>query len=620
MLPPALLTEENVIMLMHVNERHLAHQIHPTLYNMLVSKTIDLLDQEIFRLITLSDAACNVLFQCTLLKHNFPYYRFIDSAQILRMQQNHEVALPMITFCNNTAAATGGPWITSEIFNQLFSYDEQSLIEISQICYWLSFQNRDLITYEPVGRLMSAVPFSERGLSSLFWLIFEQSYNDIITLDNFDKLMIPRSTLPKLLYDLAEQDSSRTVLSQPVFDSFVAHHEHLVRLTPYLKILNEAKAGLITATTCAEILAQGNNAALWASERVRCNSPETWLPLLPAQPSSLCAEPDFLKKMLRIYRCSDIFERGGAQHLGHNVRTLVEEFINHPEHLVWANDLAQHFLAGCVNQPVRGFSEIAAWLVVAKQTTASRRFDALRYPTILELIQKRMFEENNLLGVEVEKANALLREACSGHPLCSDWLGIPGKLAYEETITGWLNTQQKLIFEIWDTVQHMSGAMIHDFLMHTDFMLTWAPIAFPSLLADIDAQENARKEQLLELIEQACCSTLSSITPEHYSLLWPDKTATDCARLMDSFSESQTSIIDIVQSAYSSFERRLDTQKYNAVIEQTQELCDAYDENMEQRRVSHQLMMLELRQHPSLLFDSPTQDGGSSPSSVVRPF
>ena len=200
-----------------------------------------------------------------------------------------------------------------------------------------------------------------------------------------------------------------------------------------------------------------------------------------------------------------------------STKPVLEAFVQEPNHLKWADEIAKAYLDGCVNQPVRGWLEISAWLPIAQAPETIDKIEASKHLRVLEKMNNYIIEKlakeaelrrsageavhSTMVGVEVEAGNALFREVHKKLLLNEDiskpWLGVPNSIAYEDTITSWL-TEEKIeeAYEEAKETLRQDPEEVANYLARSHHSRTWSLVAFPKELEEIDREYAGRMEAL----------------------------------------------------------------------------------------------------------------------------
>ncbi len=213
-------------------------------------------------------------------------------------------------------------------------------------------------------------------------------------------------------------------------------------------------------------------------------------------------------------------ERDGKAAVVASVSPFLELIEGEPKHLGWVEEIAKHYLQGCVNQPVAGFSEISAWVAIAQKTELSDKIEAARQLMALEEVKQYVTANSPGQGLEVEGGNALFREVhkqlvVSG---MDPWPGVPGSISYEGSIRNWL-TDNKIIDATERVAESNTKPLseVVDYLLHIHPGI-WSATAFPEKIAEITAKYASAKEELGELINN------EDAIPDKYKPKNPDGT------------------------------------------------------------------------------------------------
>jgi hypothetical protein len=200
--------------------------------------------------------------------------------------------------------------------------------------------------------------------------------------------------------------------------------------------------------------------------------------------------PVHITILLHRYLTGSIGQRGGISEIMSAVNPVLDYLAREPHHLCWIEETAGAFLDGCVNQPVAGWSEITAWLTVAKASTITAKLEAARQLMALGEIKEVVSKQSPGANVEIEAGNALLREVhkrlVDDGTIKTPWPGVPGPIAYEGTIMGWLTAQR--INDACAEVKKVLAKPVADvvnYLCETHHQYTWSTVAFPKEIAAI---------------------------------------------------------------------------------------------------------------------------------------
>jgi hypothetical protein len=162
-----------------------------------------------------------------------------------------------------------------------------------------------------------------------------------------------------------------------------------------------------------------------------------------------------IRTLLHRFSTENVKQRGGLSKILKDIIPVLEELERNPEHLVWMESIAKRSLAACVNQPVGGWLEIAAMLAIARAGREAISKEAaicdkiaaakhlLVFMAITNYVASLPVPQKPGRNVEIEAGNALFREVhkrlLRQGDITKPWLGVPESIAFERTITGWLN-------------------------------------------------------------------------------------------------------------------------------------------------------------------------------------
>ena len=140
-----------------------------------------------------------------------------------------------------------------------------------------------------------------------------------------------------------------------------------------------------------------------------------------------------------------VAERNGIKAVTNMMMPVSEKIRSNPALLKFIDPISSKYLDGCVNQPVAGFSEIANLLDVALAPTILEKLESARIILAIDLIRNEITKLGVGAEVEVELANAMLREVhsklISEKTISKPWSGIPEKLVFEQAVTSHLTEE-----------------------------------------------------------------------------------------------------------------------------------------------------------------------------------
>jgi hypothetical protein len=207
--------------------------------------------------------------------------------------------------------------------------------------------------------------------------------------------------------------------------------------------------------------------------------------------------PSYFKQLMDRYLQEGVIVRGGATSITSDVKPHLDFLSHHPQHLSWVNTIAGRYVVdGCINQPVAGWSEIVAYLLIAKAKGADQCLEAAKYLIALEALRAHALECNANKGkseaVEVEAGNVLARavsKLLSARDGMKPWPGVPADdIAYELTVRSWItNSAIESAYKKAKEVFAMTPQAVLDTLRerHLD---TFAQIICPQAQKQAEAQ------------------------------------------------------------------------------------------------------------------------------------
>lgn len=200
-----------------------------------------------------------------------------------------------------------------------------------------------------------------------------------------------------------------------------------------------------------------------------------------------------LLKLMKLYRSKHVSYRGGIVQIRDTLRKFVSLMITHSQHLDLYEVIAERYLDGCVNQPVRGFSEICAYLHIAEaKGDLNSKIQAFRYLYALTMVQSYVGDHQPEESFEAEAANALISRVYL-HWLSksidqSTWLGIPAKIVNYGGVHQWLLVYEQDFEPIKQKICSATTNDLKDFAINQTSVWLWAPILFPKEAASLKEQ------------------------------------------------------------------------------------------------------------------------------------
>jgi hypothetical protein len=215
---------------------------------------------------------------------------------------------------------------------------------------------------------------------------------------------------------------------------------------------------------------------------------------------------DHLEHLVNRYLNEGIGQRGGAKEVVASVNPILDFLANNPHHLALIDEIAGRYLDGCVNQPVAGWSEIVAWLAVAKAKDGNYKIEIAKRVIVLDALRTFVAtsEPKPKAGVEVEAGNALLREVhkkLTENGDITPWFGVPGPIAYEKTISSWLTEDKtKDAYELVKLKLNLCQSETLEVLC-INYLETFAQIAFPHTKKTVEGKYHKQKLALGKALE-----------------------------------------------------------------------------------------------------------------------
>ncbi len=232
------------------------------------------------------------------------------------------------------------------------------------------------------------------------------------------------------------------------------------------------------------------------------------------QSNTNVAAPSQIKTLLGRYLTENINirypdKKKFLKDIAESVMPILKVFTENPNHLEWAEEIAGHYLQGCVNQPVVGWSEISASASMAMQKNTIDKIIASDYLRVLDVVKAYVTElptdKKPGQAVEVEAGNALFREVhnklLSEKKIEKPWPAVSQKIANEEIIKTWLTADKitsaydlavkELEKPLGDVANYLCGAKQH-----------WGKIAFPNEVKKIEESYKIPKTNLRNDLDQ----------------------------------------------------------------------------------------------------------------------
>ena len=227
------------------------------------------------------------------------------------------------------------------------------------------------------------------------------------------------------------------------------------------------------------------------------------------QSNTNVAAPSHIKTLLEHYLTDEINirypdKKKFLKDIAESVMPILKVFTENPNHLEWAEEIAKHYLDGCVNQPVVGWSEISAYASMAMQKNTIDKITASAHLRVLDIVKAYVAEQKPGSAVEVEAGNALFREVynklLSEKKIEKPWPAVPKEIAYEEIIKTWL-TEDKITSAYNLAVKELEKPLRDVANYLCEAKKQWGKIAFPNEVKKIEESYKDEKQELQNKID-----------------------------------------------------------------------------------------------------------------------
>jgi hypothetical protein len=213
-----------------------------------------------------------------------------------------------------------------------------------------------------------------------------------------------------------------------------------------------------------------------------------------------------IRVLLHRFLTEGIGQRGEIEEILQSVNPTLGVLEENPSHLKWAEEIASHYLDGCVNQPVAGWSEISASASIATAPTMLEKLESAKHLLVNDQVKDFVGKNFARSAVEVEAGNALLREVhqklLSEGVITKPWLAVPGRIAYELTVSDWLTPEIVQEFRVQiEPLLQKTPEELAEFLLESVHCKTWGEINFPEQLKEINDPYEKDRAVKLETFE-----------------------------------------------------------------------------------------------------------------------
>jgi hypothetical protein len=204
-------------------------------------------------------------------------------------------------------------------------------------------------------------------------------------------------------------------------------------------------------------------------------------------------------------RSSASNQKGRASEIALSTVPILEVLESRPDLLPFVDELSEGFLSACVNQPVRGWSEISSWMSIAQKEDVLGRLDLAKQILVLDHIVG-FVKESKLFGdgVEVEAGNALYREVHnrlkSDGVLEEKWLGVPGPIAYEGMISDNITSEiiSDIVAKIKTSVMSLTHEEVLERICEGHHSISWGNVCFAREMREFDENYKKKQQDFLE--------------------------------------------------------------------------------------------------------------------------
>jgi uncharacterized protein YjbI with pentapeptide repeats len=193
------------------------------------------------------------------------------------------------------------------------------------------------------------------------------------------------------------------------------------------------------------------------------------------------------EQLFHRFLTENIATRGGVSEIVAVTNPILSFLEENPLALKWVDKISSDYLEACINQPVNGLTEIAAFIEIAQKQKITEKLEAAKRVLAQDLLKESMAklprEKKPGSLFEVEAGNALLREVhkklLAEGKIQKAWLAVPTKISHEFAIQYWLTPEiiNAAYEEILPKLQ-LDIFAIKDLLCETNHKENWAMTAF----------------------------------------------------------------------------------------------------------------------------------------------
>ena len=207
-------------------------------------------------------------------------------------------------------------------------------------------------------------------------------------------------------------------------------------------------------------------------------------------------------------RSEESNQKKRVQEIAQSTLPTLEILEKNPHLLPVVDESVQEFLDGCVNQPVRAWSEVSALMAIAAQGNILDRLKATKQIFTLDYIADfiRGLPEKQKVGemFEVEAGNALYREVhkklVGSKTLEEPWLGVPGPIYSEESLKPFLTEEriQDVTKKVESQIISMTEERLAERICESQHSQAWGEICFPREVKEIKEFYAKQRKEFVE--------------------------------------------------------------------------------------------------------------------------
>ena len=206
-------------------------------------------------------------------------------------------------------------------------------------------------------------------------------------------------------------------------------------------------------------------------------------------------------------RSKESNQKKRVQEIAQSTLPTLEILEKNPHLLPAVDESVQGFL-GCVNQPVRAWSEVSALMAIAAKGNILDRLKATKQLLTLDYIADfigRLPKEQKVgRMVEVEAGNALYREVhkklVGSKTLEEPWLGVPGPISHGDSIEPFLTEEriQEVTKKVESQIISMTKEKLAERICESQHSQAWGEICFPEEVKEIKEFYAKQRKEFVE--------------------------------------------------------------------------------------------------------------------------